>query len=78
MPNEIVHRAKEHLRELERNSAAVMAAARVEEDEIENENVTFDDFREQQILDKIRSIDPELLSPRDALDMIYELKKMTD
>ena len=78
VPNEIVHRAKEHLRELERNSAAVMAAARVEEDEIENENVTFDDFREQQILDKIRSIDPELLSPRDALDMIYELKKMTD
>lgn len=73
IPNEIIRRSKEILRTLEAKSARINAAEPVTEPE--NENVTFEDFKTADIIKKLKNLEPELLSPIEALNILYELKK---
>jgi len=74
VPKEIITRAKEILRSLETRSAAIAAA---EPDERPEDNsISFDDFKRNDILDKLNNTDLELLTPIEALNLLYELKKM--
>ncbi len=72
VPGEIIRRSKELLRILETKSAKINAAEPVTEKE--NQNVTFDDFKTIDIINKLKTIEIELLTPIEALNLLYELK----
>lgn len=73
LPGEIIRRAKELLRILETKSATINAAEPVIEKE--NQNITFEDFKTKDIIKKLNSVELELLTPLEALNLLYELKK---
>ena len=73
VPNEVIARAKEILAELEseepKQSVKVGATSEVAQ-------LGFADQNDNEIADKLRNIDPNTLSPIEALSLVYELKKM--
>jgi len=73
VPNEIIRRAKEILKTLEEQSR-VPRQATIEE----NANVTFEDFKKDEILAKLKKIDVNLISPMDAWNIVQELKKIAE
>lgn len=73
VPAEIIRRSKELLHTLEAKSALITAAEPVTEEE--NQNVTFEDFKSADIIKRLNNTELELLSPIEALNLLYELKK---
>ena len=73
VPNAVVVRAKEILAELEQDKPAYTPAATVAEDAPQ---MSFAHATQSAIADKLETIDPNTLSPIEALNTLYELKKM--
>lgn len=71
LPNEIVERAKQVLRVLEKNATT----SRVTQLDFES----FGELQAQdapaELLDKLRQVDPETLTPLEGLKLVYELKE---
>ena len=83
VPNEVVRRAKEILASLEEKEQSRTSAKRrrkIEKEilESQNETISFEDIKKQEIFDKIRTIDINVLSPLEAFNVLYELKKLSD
>ena len=74
VPKEIISRAREILRSLESRSAAIEAIDAPEKPD--SDELSFEDVRKQDILRRLEGVDPELLTPIEALNLLYELKKM--
>lgn len=73
VPGEIIRRSKELLHILEAKSAKITASEPVIEKE--NQNITFEDFKTSDIIKRLNNIEIELLTPIEALNLLYELKK---
>ena len=69
VPREVLDRASEVLADLERGRAAKPAELR---DQLELPL----ESPESPVLEAIRSVDPNRLSPREALDLLYELRRL--
>ena len=76
VPGEITRRAKEILASLEGNRAvpAPKKAAKAQENEVVS--MSFGDIINDEIAEKLRKTDINTLTPIEALNLIYELKKM--
>ncbi|MDL2293441.1 DNA mismatch repair protein MutS [Ruminococcaceae bacterium OttesenSCG-928-D13] len=72
LPEVIIDRAKQVLRVLEKNSTA----NRVTQLDFEALDVLNTVDAPSELLEKLRAIDPETLTPLEALNLVYELKKM--
>ena len=72
VPNEIIKRAREVLTTLE----SQVNTPRSVIDEPENQNITFEDFNKAEVIDKLKRIDVNLMSPMEALNFLAELKKI--
>ena len=73
LPNQVVSRAREILAELESEGhliAAPVAAAP------EDEQMSMLDLRSQQVCDALSAITVETLTPIEAMNELYKLKKM--
>ena len=75
VPNEVIRRAKEVLKLLEAKSSAAAAAEPPKEEE-SNQNLTFEDFKASEIVARIEQINLDGLTPIEALNILYELKKL--
>ena len=75
VPKEVTKRAKEVLQELE--SAGFKAPARIVEPE-ETAAISFEDMSEKEVAEKLRDVDINTLTPLEAINLVYELKKMLD
>lgn len=75
IPNEIIRRAKEILRSLDSGDAK---AEKVRKPPEENSNITFDDFRADDVRRKLLNTDINLLTPLEALNLLFELKKLAE
>ncbi len=75
IPSEIIKNAKKELHRLEENSARVIKADEVYEESDDIENVTIDNLITDEIVRKIRNADIELMTPIEAMNFLYELKK---
>ncbi len=78
VPREIIKRARTRLRELEQ-SAQQHAEQQINQLSLFdlNSNEESDD-KENRILDKLESIDPDELTPKQALEQLYCLKKLSE
>ena len=77
VPHEIIKRARVILDGLEKKSAAAQRLFETEEPvPDEPENVSFEDLGAAELRDRIAALDMDMMTPRDALDTLYELKKL--
>ena len=72
VPNEIIRRAREVLKNLE----SQVNTPKPQIDEFENQNITFEDFNKAEVIDKLKRVDVNLMSPMEALNFLAELKKI--
>ena len=70
VPLEVIKAAKKQLRLLEQNSAAMSPQGDLFDQRISEEP------EEHPLLDALRSIQPDELSPKDALEKLYQLKEL--
>ena len=80
VPAEIVRRAKKVLAALEQHSAEISAAAATQSSPAmaDADEIDFDEIRRTDVRDKILATDIDSLSPREALELLYELKKLAE
>ncbi len=74
IPNEVIRRAKEILKALN-DKGAVRKEPEKKED---NANITFDDYRANDVRMKLLNTDVNILTPIEALNLLYELKKLAE
>ncbi len=75
VPSEITRHAREILSELEKNGKA-SPAAKTKKAEPESINMSFADIAADEIKERIQKTDINTLTPIEALNLIYELKKL--
>ena len=71
LPNSVVSRAREILAELESGTAAPVAAPKESDDQL-----SMLDLRSQQVCDALAAITVETLTPIEAMNELYKLKRM--
>ena len=74
IPNEVIKRAKEVLASVEKTAKALSTSEKVEEEK-DDTLITFDDFVEEQVIEELKAIDINTLSPYEAMSFLYNLKK---
>ncbi len=72
VPNSVIRNAKKQLRLLEQNSAAQNPQG----DLFDHKRVEIAEPQEHPLLAALREIQPDELSPKEALDRLYQLKKL--
>jgi len=75
LPGTVIHRAREILAELEKGdgkTAKVIAPA------AEDDQISMLDMRSQQVCAALESITVETLTPIEAMNELYKLKRMLD
>ena len=68
MPKEVVSRAKKILEELEAGGSYIPPHE-------EREQVSLDAIGEAEVLDALRRAQPDTMSPIEAMQLLYDLKK---
>ncbi len=74
VPNEVIRRAKEVLRRLDEENRNNVPKKVPEV----NSNITFDDFKADEVREKLLNTDVNLLTPIEALNFVCELKKLAE
>jgi DNA mismatch repair protein MutS len=72
VPNDVIRAAKKQLLKLEQNSAAQNPQG----DLFDKKPVVVEEPEEHPLLQTLRDLQPDEMSPRDALEKIYQLKKL--
>ena len=73
LPNDVIKRAKEVLATVEKTAKALSTSS--VEDEKDESLISFDDCINDQIIDELRNMDINTLSPYEAMTFLFELKK---
>ena len=71
VPDSVIRAADAHLKELNAQGAAVNAAAPAKP---ESDQVSLSDVGADAVTERLRAIDPNTLSPLEALRLLFELK----
>ena len=74
IPNEVIKRAKEILAVVE-NSARSLTLSGNENVGTDDSLITFEECIEEQIIQELRAVDINAISPMEALTLLYDLKK---
>ena len=74
LPNDVIKRAKEVLATVEKTAKTLSTSNSVEE-ECDDSLITFDDCMNDQIIEELRAVDINTLSPYEAMSFLFELKK---
>ena len=74
VPNEVIKRAKEVLASVERTAKA-LSSADVEVKEVDDSLITMDDYVNEQVIEELRAVDINTLSPYEAMSFLFTLKK---
>ncbi len=75
VPEAVVKRAKQVLSELLENSAKPVIKNKADRDQ---DNISFETICQDRVIQKIKSIDINTLTPYEAITLLYELKKELD
>ena len=74
LPNSVIVRAREILAELEAEGPQAVVVSRNEPDE----QVSMLDLTANQVCDALRKLEVETLTPIEAMNQLYKLRKMLD
>ncbi|MBQ7846885.1 MAG: DNA mismatch repair protein MutS [Clostridia bacterium] len=71
VPNEVIKIARETLKTLEEKGVAQPRAPKIEEED----NMTIDSYLEKSVCEKLRNTQMDMITPLEAMTLLYELKK---
>ena len=74
LPNEVIKRAKEILASVESTARAVSMSQRTEEKQ-DDGAITFDDCINEQVINELKAVDINTLSPFECMSFLFDLKK---
>ena len=74
IPNEVIKRAKEVLASVEKTAKAISTSDKAEP-QVDDSLITFDDFVNDQVIEELRAVDINTLSPYEAMSFLFDLKK---
>ena len=74
IPNEVIKRAKEVLASVEQTAKAISTSDKAEP-VVDDSLITFDDFVNDQVIEELRAVDINTLSPYEAMSFLFDLKK---
>lgn len=74
LPNEVIKRAKEVLASVEAKSRAV-SASDVKKEESDDGAISLEECMREQVIDDLRAVDVNTLSPIEAMNFLFELQK---
>ncbi len=74
IPNEVIKRAKEVLASVEKTAKALTVSDKVEEQR-DDTLITMDDFVNEQVIEELKAVDLNTLSPYEAMSFLFTLKK---
>ena len=74
IPNEVIKRAKEVLASVEKTAKAISTSDKAET-QVDDSLITFDDFVNDQVIEELRAVDINTLSPYEAMSFLFDLKK---
>ena len=76
LPNEVIKRAKEVLASVESTARALKTTQETEpQQESENDNISFDDCMREQVIEELKQIDLNTISPYEAMTLLFNLQK---
>ena len=75
LPNAVIHRAREILEELEQDAGIVHIPAPVC---AQDDQVSMEDLKNQQLAQAVSALSVETLTPIEAMNELYKLKKLLD
>ena len=75
LPNEVIRRAKEVLSEVEGTARALQTPNAVKEEKKDDTLITFEDCINEQVIEQLRAVDLNTLSPYEAMSFLFDLKK---
>ncbi len=78
VPNEVVKNAKKILADLVAGAPVSRDSAKAKSYVPEDDIITFDNMNEKEACDRLRAVDINTLTPLEALNLIFELKKELD
>ena len=73
LPNEVIKRAKEVLASVEATAKAIKMSDEPKKEQ--NDNITFEDCINEQIIDQLKNTDINTLSPYEAMMLLFDIKK---
>ena len=73
MPNEVIKRAREVLASVEKTAKALSTSDKAEDKD--DSIITMEDYVNEQILEELRAVDLNTLSPYEAMSFLFSLKK---
>ncbi len=76
VPQKVIRRAKEILAGLEEGASMARAAGKAEEAEIPDLQMSLAQQQEEKAIRQLKQADLDSMTPRDALEFLYELKKL--
>lgn len=74
LPDGVIKRAKEVLKEIENKSGSIVSYQDTRGFE-EEDQVSFGSYAKEELVEKLKNLEPDVLSPIEALSMLYELSK---
>ena len=76
LPNEVIKRAKEVLASVEATARALQSTSAEDITPAEqNDNISFEDCIREQVVDELKKIDLNTLSPYEAMTLLFDLQK---
>jgi DNA mismatch repair protein MutS len=73
VPRDVVDRAREYLRRLEKHQQALLPASPQTELRFEPETAPKTTDEQRRVLEQLTALDVDALTPRAALDLLYDL-----
>ena len=74
LPNDVIKRAKEVLATVEQTAQA-LSTSDVEKEEKDDSLISFDDCVNEQVIEELKRVDINTLSPYEAMSFLFDLKK---
>ena len=74
IPNEVIKRAREVLASVERTAKAI-GESNASQKEVDDSLISIDDFVNEQVIEELRAVDINTLSPYEAMSFLFNLQK---
>ena len=74
IPNEVIKRAREVLASIEQTSKAI-GESKISQKPVDDSLISIDDFVNEQVIEELRAVDINTLSPYEAMSFLFGLQK---
>ena len=75
VPSEVIKRAREVLADVEQTAKALQAPGVNREASVDDSVISFEDCINEQVIEQLRAVDLNTLSPYEAMSFLFDLKK---